>query len=592
MIFATPPEPLTTRQKRIVLIAAIVCAASRFLAMARSIWDWDEALFSLGMGEYDVTQHHPHPPGFPAYIAVARVLKLVVGSDFRALQTINMVAAVLVFPAIFFFARELRFRFSTSLLAGVLFAFFPNVWFFGGTAFSDVPSIVLATFAATLLFRGVRDRNAYWLGTFLLAVAIGIRPQNLLIGLAPGILATLKRKPHEIAVALLIGIAITGAAFGGAIYATGSYEKYMSAVRHHGDYIARVDSFRAPGRPPLWRLLDRFFVKQYASPVLSVITSLFVLVSLIRGLWKRDWSVLWNVATFVLVAISAWLMLDRFSVSRFSIGYLPMFAVLAADGIARVMRRERYALAFGGALTAAFVLYTLPALTAVRKEISPTVSAVQTTIRNIQPQRDRLFVAYSMVPFLEYFAPGLKFTRVMDDLALPLGQTNDTWLLAEITDSAPEGFYFHRDRGRLWNIARRHYFDVVLKKVTRGARFASGWYDAERAGMDEWRWMRRRSVTMLPPAKGDTVLRLQLNVPAEALPNQPRLTVRLNGRIVEELDVKATEVKKEYRVSPAPAGQENRLDLAIEDTVRAVRRDYGDARELGASLRYLSWGPA
>ncbi|HEX2123642.1 MAG TPA: hypothetical protein VHL59_18580, partial [Thermoanaerobaculia bacterium] len=219
-----PPTPLTPQQRAIFWIVALVCAASRLLAEARSLWDWDEALFCLAMRDYDVTLHHPHPPGFPAYIAMAKLVRIFVSSDFRALQTINLIAAMLVFPAMFLLARELRLRFPTALSAAVLFAFFPNVWFFGGGAFSDIPSIVLVVFAAALLLRGQRDpstslragRNAYWLGTFLLAIAIGIRPQNILVGLVPGILATRRRRLSEIVIALLIGVVVVGVAFGDA----------------------------------------------------------------------------------------------------------------------------------------------------------------------------------------------------------------------------------------------------------------------------------------------------------------------------------------------------------------------------------------
>ncbi|HEX2059769.1 MAG TPA: hypothetical protein VHK90_03435, partial [Thermoanaerobaculia bacterium] len=214
-----PPESLTRRQRMIVLVIAVVCAATRLLALARSVWDWDEALFVMALRDYDVTLHHPHPPGFPVYIALANLAKLVVHDNFRALQSVNLVAAMLVFPALFLFARELRLRFATCVMAAALFAFFPNVWFFGGGAFSDIPSIVLVLFAVTFLLRGARDRTAYWIGTLLLALAIGIRPQNLLVGLIPGIYATSRRRPHEIAIALLIGVVVVTAAFGGAIYA-------------------------------------------------------------------------------------------------------------------------------------------------------------------------------------------------------------------------------------------------------------------------------------------------------------------------------------------------------------------------------------
>src|SRR5712691_127235 len=190
MDLTVPPAPLTFRQRAIYWTVAAFCALSRFAAMARSMWDWDEALFCLGMRSYDVTNHHPHPPGFPVFIGTAKVLRLIIPSDFRALQAINLVAGVLLFPAMFMLARELRLRFPTAVIGAGLCAFFPNVWFYGGTAFSDVPSITLVVFAVAFLFRGCRDAKAYFIGSFLLALAVGIRPQNLLIGIFPGALAT------------------------------------------------------------------------------------------------------------------------------------------------------------------------------------------------------------------------------------------------------------------------------------------------------------------------------------------------------------------------------------------------------------------
>src|SRR5687767_11445009 len=173
---------------------------------------------------------------------MARIARLVIPDDFRALQAVNLIAAMLVFPAMYFFARELRLRFETSVMAAALFAFFPNVWFFGGGGFSDIPSIVLVLFAVTFMLRGAAadrtGRNAYWIATLLLSLAIGIRPQNILIGLIPGIYATRKRRPLEILVALLIGILVVGAAYGGAVYATGDFDQYLRIVREHGDYIS------------------------------------------------------------------------------------------------------------------------------------------------------------------------------------------------------------------------------------------------------------------------------------------------------------------------------------------------------------------
>jgi hypothetical protein len=590
MTFSTDPEPITARQRAIVVMVAIVCAATRFLALARSVWDWDEALFTMALRDYDVTFHHPHPPGFPVFIALARAVRLVVPDDFRALQAINLIAAMLVFPAVYFFARELRLRFMTCVMAGAVFAFLPNVWFFGGGAFSDIPSIVLVLFAVTLLFRGARDRKAYWLGTFLLALAIGIRPQNFLIGLIPGIYATRKRRPLEVLTALVIGLIVVGVAYGGAVYATGDFDDYMRIVREHGEYISRVDSWRSPERPPLWRIFDRFFIKQYQSPPLSIVASILATISIVGAIRERDRSMLWAALTFIPFAILAWLMLDRFSISRFSIGYQPMFALFVADGLRRVgSRRSWLAPALGGALIIAFAAYTLPALTAVRNDIAPSILAVRAVSQNVDPSRERLFVGHTMSAFMDMALPGFPYTRVLDDRAMPLTSLGQQpWLLAEITETKPEGFVFRRERGNLWNIARRHYFEIKLQPLLDQPRFVSGWYSPEGMGADEWRWMRGHSVTLLPPASGRTMLRIDFGVPAEVMARNPTITIKLNGRVVDQFQSTASYLERDYRVTPSPQGLPNVLELAIEHTVTPDQ----DGRELGLRLRFLGWGPA
>jgi hypothetical protein len=591
-MFTTPPDPLDARQKTILAIVTVLAAASRLLALARSPWDWDEALFTMALRDYDVTLHHPHPPGFPVYIALGKLARLFIGDDFRALQAVNLLAAMLVFPAVFFFARELRMKFGTAVSAGALFAVFPNVWFFGGGAFSDIPSIVLVLFAVTFLLRGARSRSSYWIGTLLLALAIGIRPQNFLVGLIPGLMATRRRRWGEIIVALLIGVVVVAIAFGGAIQATGSAQDYLRIVREHGQYITRVDSFRAEGRPPLWRIFDRFFIYQYQGRVLSVIASLLVAVSIVGSIRERNRSMLWNALTFTPFALFAWLMLDRFSISRFSIGYQPMFALLLADGIRRVSdpraegRGQRAEGMLAGAFVAAFAAYTIPALTPVRNEIAPSIVAAQTAARQLDPRNEQLFAGHSMMVFLDLVAPGVPYTRVADDRALPVEARDRSWLLAEITTTKEEGLLFRRERGSLWNIARRHYFAIKLAPLGPRAQFLSGWHPPESSGHEQWRWMSSRSTTILPGGQGKTMLHLHFDIPPESVAARATVTITLNGRLLARIPATAESIQRELEVLPAAAAQPNMLELSIDRTTPT-----DGAPELGLRLRSLGWGP-
>src|SRR3954465_15104592 len=105
-----PIEPLTRRQRTIVIALGLFVALSRLLAVSHSMWDWDEALFASALHHYDVAHHHPHPPGVPLFFAMAKVVRVFVHDDFHALRGISILASLFLFPAMFALARSLRFR--------------------------------------------------------------------------------------------------------------------------------------------------------------------------------------------------------------------------------------------------------------------------------------------------------------------------------------------------------------------------------------------------------------------------------------------------------------------------------------------------
>jgi hypothetical protein len=569
--FTEPLPALTHRQRLVFWSIAIVCALSRFAARAQSLWDWDEVLFVHAMRSYDVTLHHPHPPGFPLFIALGRIVRLAAGDEFRSLQTINLLAGMLLFPAVFMLGRELRLRFETSIVAASLCAFFPNVWFYGGTAFSDVPSLTLVTFGVAFVLRGCRDRRAFFAGVFFLAIAVGIRPQNALVGLFPLVVASRHRGVRDSILGILLGSAIVVSAFAGAAAATGSFDAYEATIRSHGKYISDVDSYRSPLRPPLWRLAAQFFGKQYSAPYMNFVMSLLVVISIAMSIRARDRSMLWNALIFGPVAIAAWLFLDRYSVNRFSIGYCPMFALFAADAVSRLARyKPKYEAIAGAVLVAAFAVYALPAFTVVRREDSPSVLAMKAARANFNPEHDELFVASDMIPYVEYFMPGVKYTRVLDERAMLLARdaSKTPRLVAEVFATSPEGFVFRRSRGALWNITRRHYFGAMYATVTKFPVFESGWYPP--ADGEEGRRIGSRAVSTLPPAEGESWLRMTVvaDTPAD-------LSVIVNGTPIETFTVSG-ETHREWHFMPAPNGAANRLEIA-------------STRDRAVRVRFLSW---
>jgi hypothetical protein len=452
MMFARAPEPLTRNERIAAWLLAVFVAATRWPALSRTLWDWDEALFALAVRDYDVVAHHPHPPGFPLFIALAKTLTEWTPLDaFHALQCIAFTSSLFLFPAMFFLAREMRVPTSTAFGSALLLAFFPNVWFFGGTAFSDVPSLVLALVAAALLLRGCRSDRALLAGALVLGIAAGFRPQNLLIGFVPLLLAFRYRRRTAIIGASFIAL-IVAASYGGAAWFSGGWEVYRAALVRHERYIREIDSFLSATRPGLIQVADDFFLRPYRAPVLNVVIALLSLLGL-RALWlRRSWLPLFVFGPFLLFA---WLYLDFNSASRFSIGYMPLCALLAAYGIPQ---RGRFVTLT--ATVALFVIWTWPALRVAHTTVSPPVAAIESIRAAHAPGAKSIYVDATLAAHAQLLMPEYDFHIVR--VAPPLIADPNAVLLREGASVATDARTFIRERNRLDGIARKRYFEVSV----------------------------------------------------------------------------------------------------------------------------------
>lgn len=543
-------------------------AATRVYALSRSLWDWDEALFSTAVRAYDVTQHHPHPPGFPLFVLAAKFIHLFVADEFRAVQTVTLLGAIGLFPALVFLARALRFPFGVAVGGAALYCFFPAVWIFGGTAFSDVPSTTLVIVACACLLHGGRG---YVIGAVLLGISAGFRSQNLLIGCAPALYATWcrirERAWGEIAAAIALGAAIVAASYAGAAYASADPPHgYLATMANLREYVRNVDSFMNPGREPLRKLFADFFVHTIRSGRLDyAIDALAVLGVIVNFRRFGTWMTL---AMFVPFQLFAWLMLDPLSVSRYGTAYLPMVALLAAAGAHVIKWVDAVVIT---AIVARLFVWTLPAVRTVRSTDAPTAAAMQEI-------HGPAFVHMSMSPFADYYLAATPNTVVLNERELPLEPRGAPY----VCEGVRPGRVFARQRDVLWNIVRHRYFAVTLSTLGQVWRFGDGWHDEEGEGTDVFRWMRGRSVTILPNAGPRARLSIEVEIPSPLVAAAPALTVTLNGRVIDRVRCTSEVMTKTWDVDTGPR---NELVLSIDRTMKPP----GDVRELGLRLDRYSW---
>lgn len=595
-----PPPPLRRAQRAALIAGTAVALATRILARGHSMWDWDEALFCLGVRDYNVVQHHPHPPGYPLFIAAAKLLRFGVHSDFLALQIVVMLSGAALLPLMFFFAREARFPFGTAFGGALVFIFLPNVWIFSGTVMSDVPSLAMTLLACALLLRGCRSSGAYIAGAVCLGLAAGIRPQALMVGVASGAIATIirwRRSPRVVIVAALLGAVIVAGSYAGAALASDPPGNYVSTVRIQSKWVHDIDSYHNPRRASLPTLAPLFFYRPVAANAVQIV-SILAALGIIGGLIARRGSTLLVLATFLPFGIFAWMMLDSAAISRYAIGYMPLHALFAVEALsvgAALLGRARTSIPLIASLilAASLAWWTWPAAKRVRSADAPPIAAIRWILHNTYPGAGTIFVHGGLGPFAEYFLLGYgqRYFENSEDVPYS-GYVEPAFILTPLAVKAADAHVFVRPHDRLWRIVRQRYFEAAVLPAWGLVRFGDGWHDAESDGDDTWRWMKNSSQTMLPTAGARGRLTLHLYVPVDALPMPPTIDVEFNGARVERFVAAKQEIEKTWVLASRQSAA-NELRITTSETiVPASAHPGGDTRELGLKLLAITWQPA
>ena len=78
---------------------AVMFFIAHVLFLPSTLEDVDSLNFALGLHDFDPTKHEPHPPGYPVFMAVGKIVRAVVPSDAKALALLGAIfGALAVFP--------------------------------------------------------------------------------------------------------------------------------------------------------------------------------------------------------------------------------------------------------------------------------------------------------------------------------------------------------------------------------------------------------------------------------------------------------------------------------------------------------------
>jgi hypothetical protein len=481
---AQPPRSWTWLALAIGLLAFLL----HVVAGPGHLDDVDAINFTLGVRDFDVARHQPHPPGYPVLIAAAKVVAgaahaagglswmvpapwTAVPVETAALSLLAMLSGGLFVVALLPLARAVSGDDETALAAGVLAIVCPLAFVTVSRPLSDATGLAAALGVQALLAtafarqRGWRGREVLpaelaatgrlvVLAAFASGLVLGLRTQTAWLTLPLLVLVIADRAGRSAAAAIVgSGITFTAGVLTWAIplvVAAGGPGAYWRVLTSQaGEDLEGVDMLFTSTRP-LWRLamnlLQTFVLPWGPLPVaVAVLTLAAIGVVVLVRRDRRGLALLAGATVPYAVFHLVW---QENVTTRYALPIVPGIALLAVNGLRGLgpPTAGRWLLRAGAAAIAAGCVATgVPSLLAYTGERAP-VFRLFADMRAGQPpsaivamhrrahadtRRIRGWIGAEGFPWRLLDAPPghewLEMVRYWRD-----GGTARTWLLADV----------------------------------------------------------------------------------------------------------------------------------------------------------------
>ena len=272
-----------------------------------SLEDLDSINFALGVREFDVARHQPHPPGYPVFIFIAKAVHALVPSEARALSLVGVLTGALaIFALALLFQRlehDQKAGGRVALLAAALVVASPLFWVTSARPLSDLAGLAFAL-AVQALAVAARSRRTLLVAAAVAGLGAGLRSQVVWLTL-PILLLAIVRQPSALRARSALGAA---AAYLTAVLAwalplivlTGGLSAYMRALFSQGaeDFTGVVMLWTTPTVRQLAATVQNTFVAPWGSLPGAVAVLLCALLGAVVMVRRQPRSLVWLAAAF------------------------------------------------------------------------------------------------------------------------------------------------------------------------------------------------------------------------------------------------------------------------------------------------------
>lgn len=402
--------------RRALAALALIFALAHIPFLANSLEDIDSVNFALGVRDFNVAEHRPHPPGYPVYIAMGKVMTAAAGLvmsgapaaavEARALAALSLLAGVIAIVCLYGAFSSLTSRAPggpspwrainvEALAATAVTASCPLFWYLAARPMSDLPGLAFALAAqACLLLAWWRqapgpdgDRRLapammaasgrmIVIGSLLAALSIGMRSQTVWFTLPLLVVVLVDRIGRGVAGAMIGGgimFVAGGLAWGIPLLAvSGGLGPYLAALGTQAgeDFAGGEMLYTNPSPRAAAFALMRTFLDPWDSMALGTIVMVLAAAGVVH-LLLRDRRTLVAVLAMSAPYLVFHLAFQDTSFVRYALPIVPAVAFLAMRGAA--LANQKAVATAAAVIAIGSMMVASPVLAAYGAEPSPTV---------------------------------------------------------------------------------------------------------------------------------------------------------------------------------------------------------------------------
>lgn len=387
----TADRPWWRRTRLRYALGGVLAGGLLLLVRPVSPFEWDEVLYQRALDGYDVARHSPHPPGAPAFIWAAGLVRLVVGDPQLALQLVTIACALAALLLLVGLASDAKARGPAQFAGAALLICMPAFLFYGNVGLSDVPATAGLLAAVLACMRALDEPRRLPVAAGVVALALGVRPQLvpalLPAGLAAIVVAVRRRAWKSLAVAFGAGVAVSAAIWLPAVLTTG-IDRFRAALADHSRYWIGVEKqVRLPGAP-LGKVLQHWLIAPVGRPPVAIAFWTFAALGGVSW-WRSGRRRLVAIAggTTLVYLVSATFAMNLDASVRYVLPALALAALLAAGVLAVPWRWARVVAGLGLlAWSGAALSWGWPVLM-LRREPAPVWAALHWVAQHHDPSR-------------------------------------------------------------------------------------------------------------------------------------------------------------------------------------------------------------